>query len=93
AFTQLAGLLGHQRSHPAGVTATTAPPPHTAPEALEPAAVPQPERPYRCGECGKAFKGSSGLRYHMRDHTGERPYACPQCPKAFKRSSLLQTHQ
>ncbi|XP_008293991.1 zinc finger protein 628 [Stegastes partitus] len=51
------------------------------------------ERPYRCPECGKAFKGSSGLKYHMRDHTGERPYRCTECGKSFKRSSLLSIHQ
>ncbi|KAM8869178.1 uncharacterized protein znf628 isoform 1-T1 [Spinachia spinachia] len=51
------------------------------------------ERPYRCSECGKAFKGSSGLKYHMRDHTGERPYRCTECGKSFKRSSLLSIHQ
>ncbi|NXX64014.1 ZN628 protein, partial [Scopus umbretta] len=79
-FTQLAGLLGHQRSHPATV------PPRSPPEAPHPSTEPQPalERPYQCTECGKAFKGSSGLRYHMRDHTGERPYACRECGKAFK---------
>ncbi|NXO05545.1 ZN628 protein, partial [Rhinopomastus cyanomelas] len=74
-FAQLSGLLGHQSSHPAALP----------PRVLSPAEAPQPppvtpqpalERPYQCTECGKAFKGSSGLRYHMRDHTGERPYAC-----------------
>uniref|UniRef100_A0A8C3JUV5 C2H2-type domain-containing protein n=1 Tax=Calidris pygmaea TaxID=425635 RepID=A0A8C3JUV5_9CHAR len=46
-------------------------PPRPLPEAPQPPAVsqPAPERPYQCTECGKAFKGSSGLRYHMRDHT------------------------
>ncbi|NXX50101.1 ZN628 protein, partial [Tricholaema leucomelas] len=91
-FVQQAGLLGHQRSHPTAAASVlprvTSEPPHPAA-----ASQPAPERPYRCTECGKAFKGSSGLRYHMRDHTGERPYACAQCGKAFTHSSNLQLHR
>ncbi|NXY81780.1 ZN628 protein, partial [Alcedo cyanopectus] len=56
-FAQLSGLLGHQRSHP---------PPAEAPPPSPGTPQPSPERPYRCPECGKAFKGSSGLRYHLR---------------------------
>ncbi|NXT30535.1 ZN628 protein, partial [Syrrhaptes paradoxus] len=69
-FSQSTPSVGHQRNHPAAV------PSRSLPELPRPAPSPQPnpERPYQCTECGKAFKGSSGLRYHMRDHTGERPY-------------------
>ncbi|KAM6154492.1 zinc finger protein 628 [Erethizon dorsatum] len=106
AFPQLASLLAHQQSHVEEAAAGRPPPQAEAAEVtcpqepLAPAApappLPAPasvERPYKCAECGKAFKGSSGLRYHLRDHTGERPYQCGECGKAFKRSSLLAIHQ
>ncbi|KAK9397334.1 zinc finger protein [Crotalus adamanteus] len=97
-FPALASLLGHQRSHPPAEQrleeAEVTCPAQAEPVPTATATPPPPsERPYVCGECGKSFKGSSGLRYHLRDHTGERPYACSECGKAFKRSSLLRIHQ
>ncbi|XP_023378508.1 zinc finger protein 628 isoform X2 [Pteropus vampyrus] len=108
AFPQLASLLAHQQCHVEEAAAGRPPPQAEAAEvtcpqeplvpttpALQPPAPmsTSTERPYKCAECGKAFKGSSGLRYHLRDHTGERPYQCGECGKAFKRSSLLAIHQ
>ncbi|KAM9226212.1 zinc finger protein 628 [Dugong dugon] len=100
AFPQLASLLAHQQCHVEEAAAGRPPPQAEAAEVTCPQEPPPPppaaapaERPYKCAECGKAFKGSSGLRYHLRDHTGERPYQCGECGKAFKRSSLLAIHQ
>ncbi|KAF8381021.1 hypothetical protein PRIPAC_70163 [Pristionchus pacificus] len=46
-----------------------------------------------CELCPAKFKYPSGLRDHMRKHTGERPYQCPVCPEAFVNASLLKSHQ
>ncbi|KFQ36768.1 Zinc finger protein 22, partial [Mesitornis unicolor] len=37
------------------------------------------ERPYQCGECGRAFRRSSHLLQHKRTHTGEWPFQCGVC--------------
>uniref|UniRef100_A0A3B5KSM2 C2H2-type domain-containing protein n=1 Tax=Xiphophorus couchianus TaxID=32473 RepID=A0A3B5KSM2_9TELE len=100
-FPLLSSLLTHQHSHTpeqrllAEAEAEIVCPPSLSLSLPLPSSPSQAgsERPYRCLECGKAFKGSSGLKYHMRDHTGERPYRCTECGKSFKRSSLLSIHQ
>ncbi|XP_008054142.2 zinc finger protein 677 isoform X1 [Carlito syrichta] len=51
------------------------------------------EKPYKCGDCGKAFSKSSNLTNHQRIHSGQRPYKCNQCGKAFNQCSNLTRHQ
>nr|CAD7427253.1 unnamed protein product [Timema monikensis] len=34
------------------------------------------ERPYKCQICNAAFRKTSHLKQHVRQHTGERPYTC-----------------
>uniref|UniRef100_UPI003AAA2B2D uncharacterized protein znf628 n=1 Tax=Centroberyx gerrardi TaxID=166262 RepID=UPI003AAA2B2D len=98
-FPLLSSLLTHQHSHTpeqrllAEAEAEIVCPPSLSLSLPLPSSPSQADKPYRCSECGKAFKGSSGLKYHMRDHTGERPYRCTECGKSFKRSSLLSIHQ
>uniref|UniRef100_A0ABM5FG80 Uncharacterized protein n=1 Tax=Pogona vitticeps TaxID=103695 RepID=A0ABM5FG80_9SAUR len=50
------------------------------------------EKPYKCPECGKAFKQSHGLAYHLRAHAGEKPYKCTECGKNFSTSQSLGFH-
>ncbi|XP_014402027.1 PREDICTED: zinc finger protein 501-like [Myotis brandtii] len=51
------------------------------------------EKPYKCGECGKAYKWYSSLTSHQRLHSGEKPYKCRECGKAFSKSSSLTSHR
>ncbi|XP_052512825.1 zinc finger protein 813-like [Budorcas taxicolor] len=51
------------------------------------------EKPYKCDECGKAFRVKSVLLSHQTVHTGDKPYKCEECGKAFTHSSNLRRHQ
>lgn len=50
------------------------------------------EKPYECGDCGKAFRVRQQLTFHQRIHTGEKPYVCKECGKAFSQGSQLLQH-
>ncbi|KAG8506953.1 LOW QUALITY PROTEIN: Zinc finger protein 630, partial [Galemys pyrenaicus] len=51
------------------------------------------EKPYVCGDCGKAFNEKSHLIMHQRIHTGEKPYECSKCGRAFSQKSPFIVHQ
>ena len=47
---------------------------------------------YKCRLCDKYFTRLSGLKTHIRMHTGERPYVCEVCSFAFTTSRALKMH-
>ncbi|XP_076783699.1 zinc finger protein 582 [Arvicanthis niloticus] len=51
------------------------------------------EKPYKCRECGKAFKHGSRLSQHENIHSGKKPYECKECGKAFNSGSNFIQHQ
>lgn len=45
-----------------------------------------------CSICCKKFTKISGLRIHVRLHTGIQPYHCDTCGRGFNQKTNLQTH-
>lgn len=39
----------------------------------------RPARPFKCQQCGAAFKKSAHLAQHTRTHTGLKPFTCNIC--------------
>lgn len=63
--------------------------PLSHPVATEPAAA----RPFRCGECGMAFKRNLHLKRHfMVTHTSKKNFSCSNCGKSFSRKDYLDKH-
>ncbi|XP_041133794.1 zinc finger protein 648-like [Polyodon spathula] len=50
-------------------------------------------RPYKCMQCGRAFKKSSNLLSHIETHSGLKPYSCELCGKAYSHQGTLQQHK
>ncbi|XP_010121794.1 PREDICTED: zinc finger protein 271-like, partial [Chlamydotis macqueenii] len=51
------------------------------------------EKPYKCAECGKGFKGHSRLLNHLQTHIREKMFECIECGKSFSRKANLAVHQ
>ncbi|XP_061387898.1 zinc finger protein 1 [Musca vetustissima] len=52
-----------------------------------------PDLPFICDQCDKAFAKQSSLARHKYEHSGQRPYQCMDCPKAFKHKHHLTEHK
>lgn len=52
-----------------------------------------PDLPFICDQCDKAFAKQSSLARHKYEHSGQRPYKCVDCPKAFKHKHHLTEHK
>ncbi|XP_063148739.1 uncharacterized protein LOC134489803 [Candoia aspera] len=50
------------------------------------------ENPYRCSECGKCFRHTSGFTSHLRSHLGEKLFQCLCWGKSFSAHSDPRRH-
>lgn len=52
----------------------------------------QPERPFKCNLCDKAYRKRYELKAHRATHLEESPHVCHICNKSFKRKLNLAVH-
>uniref|UniRef100_A0A8C3FHK8 C2H2-type domain-containing protein n=1 Tax=Chrysemys picta bellii TaxID=8478 RepID=A0A8C3FHK8_CHRPI len=50
------------------------------------------QKPHKCPDCGKSFRGNSALLHHQQSHTGEKPHQCRECGQSFVQKSNLTRH-
>ncbi|XP_063062176.1 zinc finger protein 112-like isoform X2 [Engraulis encrasicolus] len=56
-------------------------------------AMPDHEKRFTCGLCGKRLLSEQTLKSHQKIHTGYAPHQCNQCGKRFSRLENLKVHQ
>jgi len=52
----------------------------------------RPPRPFKCLQCGAAFKKSAHLKQHARTHSGIKPFTCSVCLRNFVSKWVLRAH-
>lgn len=51
------------------------------------------DKPFECGDCGKAFKLKTTLVAHTFQHTGDRKYVCEFCDRSFVSNGNYYSHR
>ncbi|XP_064092712.1 zinc finger protein 236-like isoform X23 [Macrobrachium nipponense] len=54
--------------------------------------TPRQKQLYQCTYCRYSTLHSTGMKRHLRTHTGERPFACTVCQQKFTQKGSLQAH-
>lgn len=54
--------------------------------------APRQKQLYQCPYCRYSTLHSTGMKRHLRTHTGERPFACTVCQQKFTQKGSLQAH-
>ncbi|XP_027730194.1 LOW QUALITY PROTEIN: zinc finger protein 646 [Vombatus ursinus] len=84
----------HQPPPPIPLPSLKAPPPEVDPEEEENPSTPNTttdHRPYKCSECGRAYRHRGSLVNHRHSHqTGE--YQCSLCPRQYPNLMALRNH-